>query len=115
MAQGGEIFVLKMPIVKLMDLANIVVDQTCHKLGLESSSISVEEIGLRPGEKMYEELMTEEESRSALETDSMFIIRNSFMEQRDYINAAPAKIQSYSSHNYEPMEVSELKLLLDQL
>ncbi|MNP76420.1 hypothetical protein D3C76_1736530 [compost metagenome] len=59
--------------------------------------------------------MTEEESRTALETDSMFIIRNSFMEQRDYINATSATIQSYSSHNYKPIEVSELKLLIDQL
>ncbi|AZS17584.1 UDP-N-acetylglucosamine 4,6-dehydratase family protein [Paenibacillus lutimineralis] len=114
-AQGGEIFVLKMPIIQLMDLANIVIDQSCSRLGIEPSSICIEEIGLRPGEKMYEELMTEEESRSALETENMFIIRNSFMEQRNYLNAVPAKVQSYSSHSYKPMEAVDLKLLVSQL
>ncbi len=113
-AQGGEIFVLKMPIIQLMDLANIVIDQTCSRLGIEPSHILVEEIGLRPGEKMYEELMTEEESRNALETENMFIIRNSFMEQRDYLNAAPAKVQSYSSHSNKPLEANDLKLLISQ-
>lgn len=114
-AQGGEIFVLKMPIIQLMDLAKIVIDQTCSRLGIEPSSIFVDEIGLRPGEKMYEELMTEEESRNALETVSMFIIQNSFMEQRNYLNAVPAKVQSYRSHSYKPMNANDLKLLISQL
>ncbi|MNB88213.1 UDP-N-acetylglucosamine 4,6-dehydratase [compost metagenome] len=115
LAQGGEIFVLKMPIVKLLDLANIVIDQTCNRLDIDPSSIVIEEIGLRPGEKMFEELMTEEESRNALETESMFIIRNTFIEEHSYLKTVPAKVQSYSSHSYEPIDLSDLKLLFRKL
>ncbi|WP_334072147.1 MULTISPECIES: UDP-N-acetylglucosamine 4,6-dehydratase family protein [Paenibacillus] len=111
-AQGGEIFVLKMPVVRLIDLAHVVIEQTSSKLNLERSSIVIEEVGLRPGEKMFEELMTEEEARYAVETDDMFIIQNSFMEKRDYSGAFPAKIQGYSSHSSTPVDIQQLHLLI---
>lgn len=114
-AQGGEIFVLKMPIVKLIDLADIVISQKCQKLNIEPDLIKIEEIGLRPGEKMYEELMTEEESRNALETEEMFIIRNSFMEKRSYPNAREARVQSYSSHNSQIPDLQDIDRLIEQV
>lgn len=91
LVQGGEIFVLKMPIVQLIDLANIIVENSAQKLGIDSNGIIIEEIGMRPGEKMYEELMTEEESVHALETNEMFIIRNSFIEKHNYFEAKKLK------------------------
>jgi len=107
-AHGGEIFVLKMPVIKLWDLANIIIDQTCEKLHIDPGSVGIEEIGLRPGEKMYEELMTEEEARHALEIDDMFIIRNPFLEQHEYGEGLPAKVQSYSSQIVEPVDFQQL-------
>lgn len=115
LSQGGEIFVLKMPVIKLADLANVVIMNTCRDLSQDPNDIKIEEIGLRPGEKMYEELMTLEESRSALETDSMFIIQNSFMGLRNYIGALPAKIQSYSSQNYSTLEIQQIEMMLENL
>lgn len=111
-AQGGEIFVLKMPVIKLMDLANEIIDDSAQKLKIASDSISIEEIGLRPGEKMYEELMTEEESANALETDELFIVKNTFIPSGDYRGAWPAQRKSYSSHNVKPLNARELKSLL---
>ncbi|WP_040952418.1 UDP-N-acetylglucosamine 4,6-dehydratase family protein [Gorillibacterium massiliense] len=111
-AKGGETFVLKMPVVRLMDLANIVVQSTSSTLNIPSSEIGIEEIGIRPGEKMYEELMTEEESISAKETDEMFIITNSFLGNRDYAGAVASKKQSYSSHGLTPLSIEELQHLL---
>lgn len=113
-ARGGEIFVLKMPIIKLGDLADIIIHQTCGKLQIDPANVEIDEIGLRPGEKMYEELMTEEESRHALETESMFIIRNSFMEQRDYREGMPARIQSYSSNIFEPVGLQQLERMIQE-
>ncbi|MED5018436.1 SDR family NAD(P)-dependent oxidoreductase [Paenibacillus chibensis] len=112
LAQGGEIFVLKMPIVHLNDLVQIIVENSSEHLNIKPDSIQIEEIGIRPGEKMFEELMTEEESVHALETDEMFIIRNSFLERREYLGAKPAEKQSYSSHGKKPLGLNELYLLL---
>jgi len=74
-AKGGEIFVLKMPVVRLGDLAEAAIGKTCGKLGIPSDEISIRAIGLRPGEKMYEELMTEDESQYAMEYEDMFAIQ----------------------------------------
>jgi len=70
----GEVFVLKMPVLRIGDLAQVVVEETCKKLGCGAAEVDVQNIGLRPGEKMYEELMSEEESHVAFELPDMFMI-----------------------------------------
>ncbi|MCA1293984.1 polysaccharide biosynthesis protein [Paenibacillus sp. alder61] len=111
-AQGGETFVLKMPVVKLIDLAEVIIRNYSTTLGIDPDSIKIEEIGFRPGEKMYEELMTEEESTGALETSDMFIIRNSFLTPQNYSGASPSTKKSYSSHGLQPISANELNELL---
>lgn len=83
LAQGGEVFVLKMPIVKLGDLAEVIIEELDRKYNL-SDSIEIRTIGLRPGEKRYEELMTDDESHIALEMSDMYIIPSIFASQRQY-------------------------------
>lgn len=74
-AKGGEIFVLKMPVVRLGDLAEVVVEKVCGKYGIPVSDVNIRRIGLRPGEKMYEELMTEDEAQYTIEYEDMFAIK----------------------------------------
>jgi UDP-N-acetylglucosamine 4,6-dehydratase/5-epimerase len=62
--QGGEIFVPKMPSMKLLDMAQAVAP-SCH----------IESLGTRPGEKLHEELLSEDEARYSRESDEMFVIR----------------------------------------
>jgi len=71
---GGEVFLFKMPAVRLIDMADAVVEEYCSKRGINPKSVKKIPIGLKPGEKMYEELMTEEESQRCLETNDMCII-----------------------------------------
>ncbi|MCY9514180.1 SDR family NAD(P)-dependent oxidoreductase [Paenibacillus apiarius] len=111
-SQGGETFVLKMPVIQLNDLAELVIKHTCDLLNLNGDSIEVKEIGLRPGEKMYEELMTEEEANHAKEMDDMFVIPNSFINKNAYSHLKPAKEASYNSHLIKPMAKSKLEELL---
>jgi len=67
LAKGGEVFVPKMPVVKIIDLLEVIEESLGFKNGIE-------EIGIKPGEKLYEELMTKDEERRSLERDDMFII-----------------------------------------
>jgi UDP-N-acetylglucosamine 4,6-dehydratase len=61
--QGGEIFVPKIRTMRIMDLVRAV-----------APDCEVEYIGIRPGEKLHEILISEDESRQALEFDDKFVI-----------------------------------------
>jgi FlaA1/EpsC-like NDP-sugar epimerase len=71
LAGGGEIFVLDMgKPVKILDLANNMI----RRAGLEpGKDIRVDFIGLRPGEKMYEELSLEQETLRKTENNKIFV------------------------------------------
>ena len=60
---GGEIFIPKMPSMKITDLSQAI-----------APGCKVKIVGIRPGEKMHECLVTEDEARHALEYDDFFII-----------------------------------------
>ena len=64
---GGEIFVPKIPSMRLIDLAESIAE------GCE-----VEIIGIRPGEKLHEVLISRDEARSTVEFDDMFIVQPEF-------------------------------------
>ncbi len=61
---GGEIFVPRIPSMRLVDLAETI-----------APGCEVEYIGIRPGEKLHEVLVSEDESRHTLETEDMFVIQ----------------------------------------
>lgn len=74
LSTGGETFVLKMPVIRLIDLAEVVVEETCSRHGIDPKTVEIQRIGLRPGEKMYEELMTEEEFRGCYDLQTLYSI-----------------------------------------
>ncbi len=63
MMQGGEVFVPKIPSVRITDLARVV-----------APNAKVEFVGIRPGEKIHEALIAEDEARYGVELDEMFVI-----------------------------------------
>lgn len=70
-AQGGEIFVLDMgEPVKILDLAQNLIKLSGYKVG---EDIEIEFTGLRPGEKMYEELLMNEEGLKKTANEMIFI------------------------------------------
>jgi UDP-N-acetylglucosamine 4,6-dehydratase len=111
-AIGGEIFVLKMPVIKLSDLADVVIKEMSLQHQIAVNDVKIKEIGLRPGEKMFEELMTVEEASHAIELPEMFVIPNHFLGRPlFYEGGKPAEQLSYSSHNVKPIE----KLVLEKM
>jgi len=112
LSKGGEIFVLKMPVIRLQDLVECVIEESARYSIHLPDQIRVEEIGLRPGEKMYEELMTEAEAENAIEFDDIFIIPNSFIRRHKYEGGKSAKKQSYNSHELKEIDKDKVKALL---
>jgi len=74
MAQGGEIFVLKMPVMNIQDLLEVLIEQFAPKFGKEPSDIKIKRIGSRIGEKLDEDLISMIEFNNCYENDDMFII-----------------------------------------
>lgn len=87
-AKGGEVFVLKMPIIKLCELVDVLIEEVTQKYNL-SKAVAIKQIGIRPGEKMFEELMTEDEVRVGLETSNMYIIQAPYVGSYSYKDANP--------------------------
>jgi FlaA1/EpsC-like NDP-sugar epimerase len=74
MAQGGEVFVTKMPTLRIEDLAHVMIDMIAPIYGHDPSDIPIDLIGPRPGEKQWEELSTDEESRRIYSNKEFFVV-----------------------------------------
>ncbi len=78
LAKGGEVFVTKMPVARIADLADAMIQELAPVHGLRPQDIPVRCIGSKPGEKLYEELLSEEEMRRTLELKDFFAILPAF-------------------------------------
>lgn len=78
LAKGGEVFVTKMPIARIEDLAHVMVEVLAEQFGHSSADIPVKVIGTKPGEKLYEELMNDEETRRTVELQDYFAVLPAF-------------------------------------
>ncbi|HKZ35599.1 MAG TPA: polysaccharide biosynthesis protein [Patescibacteria group bacterium] len=87
-AVGGEIFILKMPALKIWDLAEVMTE----KYG--SGKIELKETGKKPGEKLYEKIVTRTEAEQTLELKDMYVIPLSI----DYPSLAEDVVKK--SHDY---------------
>ena len=73
LARGGEVMVTKMPVARIEDIAEVM------RSGLSGDRpIAIQEIGAKPGEKLYEELMNDEEVRRTYELGDFFVILSAF-------------------------------------
>lgn len=111
-AKGGETFILKMPVISLKDLSEVMIEEVTKLYSLSKDNIKIEEIGLKPGEKMYEELMTHDESLQAFELPDMFIIPSPLKKGAQYENANRAKPGFYRSDYQDAISKEELRNLI---
>jgi len=65
---GGEIFVMKMPTCKIIDLAQVLIDS------LGKKDVIIEVTGVRPGEKLHEILFSEYESENTVDYDDQYYV-----------------------------------------
>jgi len=76
MANGEEIFILKMPAVNVVDLAEVMIEDLAPKYGYTPEEIEIEIIGKRFGEKMYEELLTKDETLYVENKEDFYILKS---------------------------------------
>ena len=117
MAQGGEVFIFKMPTVNVSDLAEVLIEELAPGFGYSPEDIGIEIIGIKPGEKMYEELMTEDEANRSLERDDMFIILPEIRDDlskfdESVYDATSIKSKDYISRDAVPLTREEIKTIL---
>lgn len=74
---GHEVFVLKMDVARILDIAEVMIEVLAPQFGFRTGDIQIEYIGKRAGEKTHEFLFTEDEAPNITVTDDMFVIRNS--------------------------------------
>jgi len=117
MSQGGEVFIFKMPTVNISDLTEVLIAELALGYGHRPEDIKVEIIGTKPGEKMYEELMTEDEASRSLERNDMFIILPQIEDELMKIDesaydAVPIKSKDYVSKDVIPITKDEIRSIL---
>jgi len=103
---GGEIFVPKIPSMRLADMAESI-----------APGCEVECIGIRPGEKLHEVLVSEDEARNALEVDDMYIIQpaHSWWSSQNWKGAQPLPegFRYGSDSNAQWLTSAELQRLIE--
>lgn len=109
-AWGGELFVPKIPSYKIVDVAS-AIDSTCKQ----------EIVGIRPGEKIHEEMITSSDSFSTYDIGKYYVILpvSTSWNLNDYakeFNAVkvPQGFCYNSGTNSEWLSVDELKVLIDK-
>ncbi len=114
LACGGEVFVTKMPVINIKDLAEVMIQELAPVYGHKPEDIKIEIIGTKPGEKMYEELMNIEETRRVFELQRYFSVIPAFTSVfSEIIYAYPDVISQkvgspYHSGNERPLSKTEL-------
>ncbi len=113
-AKGGEIFVPRIPSMKIVDLAR-AIDPKCKQ----------EVVGIRPGEKLHETLLSEDEARNAVQFKECFIVqsnhhlRKSLFEQmglsKNGGQPCPDGFEYASDKNAEWMTVEDLRTLVAKI
>jgi UDP-N-acetylglucosamine 4,6-dehydratase len=116
-ARGGEVFVFKMPAAGLSDLVAAAIAVAAPAAGRDPASIATATIEPRPGEKAYEELMTEDESRRAFDIGEMYAVLPSIESQPEVVDAyrdtPSAPIGAYRSDGVERITAGEVRSLVE--
>jgi FlaA1/EpsC-like NDP-sugar epimerase len=118
LARGGEVFITKMPVARIADLAKVMIEELAPQYGHKPKNIKVTEIGTKPGEKLYEELMSMEETRRAVELANYFAVLPAFRGiyhdiDYSYPNLSSTKVTNpYISGDEKPLSLDALRAFL---
>lgn len=118
--RGGEVFVTKMPVIRIRDLSDVMIEELAEKYGHNPKNVRTKIIGIKPGEKLYEELISNEEIRRSWELDRYFVILPAFTAlyrdiEYDYPQIKKREVSKpYNSANIKYLTNKQLSLFLEK-
>jgi UDP-N-acetylglucosamine 4,6-dehydratase len=106
---GGELFVPKIPSMNIMDLAKAIC-----------SECETQTVGIRPGEKLHEVMVPNEDARNTVEFENYYVIKNAFrfFEERfsgEICKPVPDDFEYNSGTNSCWLNVNEIREIISQL
>ncbi len=104
--RGGEIFIPKIPSMKIMDLVKAVAPES-----------RVRYIGIRPGEKLHEVLLTEDDAAHSVELKNKYVILPEFLPAKWEQNGSKPVKPSFrysSDNNPQWLTIPELKKIINE-
>lgn len=105
-AKGGEIFILKMPSLRIGDLANAMIKEYAPKFGYKPEQIKTKIIGKRVAEKMDEELITDvERLRTKLLNGDLIVV---YPESQNIISDLDIPLNSKNVKLLKESEITEI-------
>ncbi len=112
LAKGGETFILKMPSLRIKDLAEVIIAEKKSKSENDPAGLRI--IGIRDGEKLHEELMTIDEIRNSIELEDMFVVfpRRNWAEHK--ISGKIVTAGAYSSNVVPLLTKNQIRALLKE-
>ena len=112
---GGEVFVLKMPTFDVGTLAETMINGYAPTVDIDPETIEIDIIGPRPGERMHEKLISEDELLTTVELSDMFIIYPEIdLENYQQHEQTTSLGSEYTSVSKEPMSSEELLDMIDR-
>jgi len=108
--QGGELFVKKIPSMKVIDLARAV-----------APGVRLRNIGIRPGEKIHEMMITREDARRTTEFDNYYIVNPEFKvwgaRRLDTLQGKPvdSDFEYHSGNNNQWLSVAQMQQLIQEI
>lgn len=111
-AKGGEIFIPRIPSMKITDLAEAI-----------APDCQIQYVGIRPGEKLHETLMSEDEARSSVEFKQCYIIQPDQVLREELLvsgqngggRLCPESFRYTSDENSQWLSVADLRELTEKI
>ncbi len=113
----GDVLITKMPAIRISDLAEVMIHEYAPLCGRKPKDIEIRIVGPKPGEKHYEELMNEEETRRSLELEHYFVVRPAMAALKAKTSRYKGQIgegvrRPYHSANEKPLSKNALTAFL---
>jgi len=117
-AKGGEIFIKKMPAIKVKDLAEVFIEAYANNFEISKDKIKIDVIGKKAGERIHEILFTAYEALNCYELEDSYVvlpeIASSDKDYSNYLNKPKTQIEDYTSENVEMVKREDLlNMVLD--
>lgn len=105
---GGELFVRKIPSITMVDLAKAMAPH-----------LPIKVVGIRPGEKIHEMMISSEDARNTVEFDKFYIIMPDLDGVREMMNhngkIAPENFEYHSGNNKDWLSIEQMKNLINEI